>query len=171
MPSIRLNPSLRSIPVKFEFDRSLTDSVQRLTARVDPYSERHAASPDRRLYGEVRAERVVLGVAAPFTGNAFGRHFYGTFTEAGGKTILSGKFAVRPWVRAYIAVFIAFSVLVGAVFLLSLFVGTLKLGQRVIPFATYLAFLTAYVTFMSFANAWSEGDMEFMKQEIALALD
>jgi hypothetical protein len=153
--------------INFLSDFPLAESVARLRAAVVPTHLRAQFRLGSSAVGWVSASRVDLQRVIPFVGNAFKQHFFGSFTEHGGRVVLTGVFTMPPGVKALLA--LAFGL--GAVFAVLAF--TRFLGPR--PEEGYVglavvAIMAGGAVLVQFGRALAGNDPAWLAEFIRRAL-
>jgi hypothetical protein len=106
------------IPAEFESAFGLEESVRRLSAATG--RSVFSALMHQAAVGTVRADRVSLQRVIPFVGNSFKPFFIGSFRASNGRVILSGKFTMLWWVKAFMTFWLGFCLLWTAMAILPL---------------------------------------------------
>ena len=103
---IRKIRDLWSTPAEFESSFGLSESVERLQAAT----RRSVSSVTTRqeAVGPVNETQVSLYCSTPMLHNSFKPFFRGRFIERNGKVILAGRFAMHPYVKAFMALWFGF---------------------------------------------------------------
>ena len=98
-----------STPASFESRYSLEKSVERL--RISTRRSVFGAFTSQQAVGKVSEDRVVLQRVIPFVGNSFKPSFIGRFQRTSGGIVLTGRFTVHWFTKAFMTVWFGFCLL------------------------------------------------------------
>jgi hypothetical protein len=152
-------------PAEFESAFGLEESVRRLSAATK--RSVFSALTHQAAVGTVSESRVSLQRVIPFVGNSFKPFFIGAFDVRNGRTVLSGRFTMLWWVKAFMTFWLGFC-------LLWTFLAIPALLQRDanawwFPFAG-IGMFTAGVIFVWLCKRLSRNDVPWLSKRIREAL-
>ena len=105
-----------STPAEFESDFSLQESVNRLRAATKRTI--FSAIFQQAAVGRVTAQQVSLHRVIPLWHNSFKPFFRGSFHQNGNRIVLSGRFTMRWFTKAFLTVWFGFCLFAVAGFFL-----------------------------------------------------
>jgi hypothetical protein len=109
MIRVLLNFLYGSTPATFESRYSLGESIERL--RGSTKRSALGALRSQAAVGTVSEHRVVLQRAIPFVGNSFKPFFVGKFQRGSGGIVLTGRFTMHWFVKAFSTFWFGFCLL------------------------------------------------------------
>lgn len=98
-----------AIPADFESTFGLEESVERLLAATG--RSVFGALTHQAAVGHVSKDRVSLQRVIPFVGNSFKPFYVGEFREIDGRVVLTGRFTMLWWVKAFMTFWFGFCAL------------------------------------------------------------
>ena len=107
-----------AVPADFESAFGLEESVRRLSAATE--RSVFGALTHQAAVGRVSEARVSLQRVNPFVRNSFKPFYIGEFREINGRLVLSGRFTMLWWVKAFMTFWFGFCLLWTALAILPL---------------------------------------------------
>jgi hypothetical protein len=98
-----------AVPAEFESAFDLDESVQRLSSATG--RSVFSAFTHQAAVGRVSKTRVSLQRVIPFVGNSFKPFFIGEFRRVNGRIVLSGRFTMLWWAKAFLTFWFGFCLL------------------------------------------------------------
>ena len=154
-----------STPASFESNYSLDTSVQLL--RDATRRTVFGAFTSQQAVGKVSADRVVLQRAIPFVGNSFKPFFVGHFKSTGRGIVLTGRFTMHWYAKAFMTVWFGFCLLWTLLVTISL-ASTQDLPWWA-PFSG-LGMIAAGVSMVQFCKFLARNDTAWLSNVISSAL-
>jgi hypothetical protein len=161
----RLFDQLYGSVADFESAVGLEESVKRLSAATE--RSVLGAWTHQAAIGRVSTNRVSLQRVIPFVGNSFKPCYIGKFRQINGRVVLTGRFTMLWWVKAFMTFWFGFCILWTALAMLPLLARDPHTWW--FPFAG-AGMLAAVVAFVALCKRLSRNDVPWLSKVIEDAL-
>ena len=163
-----LGPFLASESVTFSVPGSADRGVRLLSDVVGSVFFASFRRPG--LVGRVDDLGVSIRWHRPFVHNSFGPVFSGKFLTSQGQTVLSGQFAMQPFTKIMMSLFLLASAVFWVLVLTKLPRATNPPAEKVMFVFLPLAMIAACVGFVHLGTWFARHDAQLIKHEIKSAL-
>ena len=154
-----------AVPADFESAFGFEESVRRLSDATK--RSVFGAFTQQAAVGQVSRDRVSLQRVIPFVGNSFKPFYIGKFRELNGRVVLTGRFTMLWWVKAFMTFWFGFCALWTALAIAPLLMRDANAWW--FPFAGASMFAVG-VAFVAFAKRLARNDVPWLSKVIQDAL-